>query len=160
MRLIILLSLFLGFASTGFAEELHLVVNGKAVHFGDGDYNEENWGLGVEYTFTPRNDWIKFVSAGFFKDSSYNTSKHVGGGIKRRYRLDNDEDGWFVDLGATAFLMTRKDYKDNNPFFGALPFMTVGNGPVALNVTYIPSVSPKHEALVYFQAVIRLATFD
>ena len=160
MRLIIFLTLLLGVAANSLADELHVVVNGKAIHLDDGDYNEENWGLGAEYTFTPKNNWIKFVNASYFKDSNYNTSKYIGGGMKRRYRLDNDEDGWFADLGAIAFLMTREDYKNNDPFPGILPFAAVGKGPVTLNMTYIPEVTPKHKDLLYFQVLVRVYTFD
>lgn len=160
MRLLLVLTLLVGFAANGVADEFHVVLNGKAIHLDNGNYNEENWGLGVEYTFTPRNNWIKFVNASYFKDSSYNTSKYVGGGIKRRYRLDDDKDGWFFDLGGIAFVMTRKDYKGNDPFLGALPFAAIGKGPVTLNMTYIPEVTPKHKDLLYFQVLFRVATFD
>jgi hypothetical protein len=160
MRLILIVSLLLGFAINAVADELHVVVNGKAIHLDEGNYNEENWGVGVEYAFTPKNNWIKFINASYFKDSNYNTSKYAGGGMKRRYRLDNDQDGWFADIGAIAFLMTRKDYKDNDPFFGILPFAAIGKGPVTLNMTYIPEVTPKHKDLLYFQVLVRVKTFD
>ena len=160
MRLIILITLMFGLTAHNVADELHVVVNGKAIHLDEGDYNEENWGLGAEYAFTPKNNWIKFINASWFKDSSYNTSKYIGAGMKRRYRLDNDKDGWFADLGAIAFLMTRKDYKNNDPFPGILPFAAVGKGPVTLNMTYIPEVTPKHKDLLYFQVLVRVYTFD
>ena len=160
MRLLIILMLGLGIQLTVVADELHVVVNGKAIHLDDGNYNEENWGMGVNYDWTPKNNWIKFAHASFFKDSSYNTSKYIGGGMKRRWSLDDEQDGWRVDLGAIAFLMTRKDYKDNDLFPGILPFAALSNGPVTLNMTYIPSVSPKHKELLYFQLMVRIATFD
>jgi hypothetical protein len=160
MRLLIILSLLLGFTASSLADELHVVINGKAIHLDAGDYNEKNWGLGVEYTFTPKDNWIKFLNASYFKDSSYNTSTYLGGGMKRRYRLDDEKDGCFVDLGAIAFLMTRKDYKDNDPFPGILPFAAIGKGPVTLNMTYIPEVTPKHKDLLYFQILLRVKTFD
>ncbi len=160
MRFIIIMALMLGVHTSVSADELHVVVNGKAIHLDEGDYNEENWGLGLEYDFAPKGNWIKFANASWFKDSNYNTSKYIGGGIKRRFRLDNNEDGWFFDAGAIAFLMTRKDYKDNDPFPGVLPFVAVGNGPVTMNLTYIPSVSPKHKNLLYFQLLLRVKTFE
>ena len=142
------------------AGDFHVVLNGKAIHLDEGEYNEENWGLGLQYDFNPQDDWTKFVNASWFKDSNYNTSKYVGGGIRRRYHLDSHADGWFFDYGAIAFLMTRKDFKNNNPFFGVLPFLSVGNGPVTLNMTYIPSVSPKHKEILYFQFMVRLPSFN
>lgn len=142
-----------------FADELHLVLNGKAIHLDGGDYNEKNWGLGFEYDFAPRGKWIPFIAGSSFKDSNKQTSRYLGGGFKYRYRLDADPDGWFVDGGLIGFLMTRKDYKDNDPFLGALPFVTIGNAWVALNATYIPEVSPKHKQLLYFQLKFRIAQF-
>ncbi|VAW97024.1 hypothetical protein MNBD_GAMMA21-814 [hydrothermal vent metagenome] len=160
MRFLIVIALLFGVHAGATAGELHVVVNGKAIHLDDGNYNEDNWGLGLEYNFTTKTDWITFVNASWFKDSNYNTSKYIGGGMKRRFRLDNSEDGWFFDAGAIAFLMTRKDFKNNDPFPGILPFVAVGNGPVTMNLTYIPSVSPKYKALLYFQLLVRVKTFE
>lgn len=156
----LLMAFLLGVSMTGWADELRVVVNGKAIHLDDGDYNEKNWGVGLEYDFTPRDSWTKFINASYFKDSNYNTSKYIGGGIKKRYALDDDKDGWNAQAGVIFFVMTRKDYKNNSPFPGVLPFVSVGNGPVDLNMTYIPAVSPKHKNLLYFQLLIRVKTFD
>jgi len=160
MRFILFMTLIIGIHSGVLADELHVVVNGKSIHLQSGDYNEENWGLGLQYDFTTKSDWIKFVNASWFKDSNSNTSRYVGAGLKRRYHLDNDDDGWFFDVGGIAFLMTRKDFKDNDPFPGILPFVAVGNGPITLNLTYIPSVSPKHQELLYFQLLVRVKIFE
>lgn len=141
------------------AEELHLIVNGKAIHLDDGDYNEENYGLGLEYDFVPRGRWIPFLNASFFKDSNNQTSKYAGGGVRYRYLLGADDEDWHVDIGAIAFLMTRRDYRNNNPFVGALPFASVGKSFFHLNVTYIPEVSPKHKDLFFFQLMFRLHSF-
>ena len=142
------------------ADELHLVLNGKAIHLDKGDYNEKNWGLGLNYDFTPHDNWIKFLHTSYFKDSNDNTSKCAGGGIKRRFNRDDDSDGWFYEGGVIGFLMTRKDYKNNSPFPGVLPFAAVGNGPVRLNMTYIPAVTPKYKKLLYFQLMVRVKGFD
>lgn len=141
------------------AEEFHLIINGKAIHLSDGRFNEKNYGLGFEYDFKPRNHWISFVNGSFFKDSNNQTSKYLGGGIKRRFELGEQDNGWHVDLGVIGFLMTRYDYKNNEPFFGALPVFSIGKDWYALNATYIPSVTPKHSALFYFQLMFRLAEF-
>lgn len=159
MRYVLTLIAFLACVNTVTAEELHVVLNGKAIHLDDNNYNEENWGLGVNYDFNPRKNWVSFLNASYFKDSNYNTSKYAGGGMKRRYMLEKDPDGWHVDAGLIAFLMTREDYKNNDPFFGALPFVAIGSGWFTLNVTYIPEVSPKHKDLLFFQAMVRVAEF-
>ncbi len=159
IRYALCLILILGTLNMANADELHLVVNGKAIHLSKGNYNESNWGLGFEYDFTPRKNWITFVTGSFFKDSNNQTSRYLGGGMKRRYRLENNSEGWHVDAGVVGFLMTRKDFKNNDPFPGILPFISVGKSWYAMNVTYIPKVSPKYKALVYFQFMFRLAEF-
>lgn len=159
IRYALCLILILGSHNMANADEFHLVVNGKAIHMDKGNYNEKNWGIGFEYNFTPRNNWITFISASSFKDSTYQTSRYVGAGMKRRYRLENNNDGWHVDAGVIAFLMTRKDFKNNSPFPGILPVLSVGKSWYAMNVTYIPKVSPKYKALFYFQLMFRLAEF-
>lgn len=160
MRTVITILMTLALLNTAIADEFHVVLNGKAIHLQEGNYNEENWGLGINYDFAARNNWINFLNASYFKDSNDQTSKYAGGGMKRRYLLDSkDTDGWHLDAGVIGFLMTREDFKDNQPFFGALPFAAIGKGWFTLNATYIPAVSPKHVSLFFFQAMIRVAEF-
>ena len=120
------------------------------------DLNENNWGLGFEYDFEEDKKWINFANGGFFKDSHSNTSKYLGGGTKRRFLFGTDKDSWHIDAGFTAFVMTRKDFKNEQPFFGALPYFSVGTSKVAINATYIPSLSPKHVPLWFFQASFQI----
>jgi len=153
--LLILLSF--SFSQQIIANSFNLIINGKALHENKKNFNENNTGLGFEYNFSEKNKWIPFVNGGFFKDSLSNTSKYLGGGSKRRFLLGADKDGWHIDAGFTAFLMTRKDYKNNSSFLGALPFVSFGTSQFAINATYIPSVNPKYEALWFFQASIQLS---
>ena len=141
------------------ADELQVVLNGKAIHLKNGHYNESNTGLGLEYDFRPQKNWITFIHGSVFKDSNDQTSKYIGGGSKRRFLLENDPNGWRFDAGWIAFLMTREDYRNNQPFFGALPFVSIGKQWFTLNATYIPSISPKHVDLFFFQAMVRIAEF-
>lgn len=160
MRAVMTILITFAFLHTAVADELHVLLNGKAIHLQNGNYNEENWGLGINYDFPVRNNWINFLNASYFDDSNSQTSKYAGGGMKRRYLLEGkDKDGWHIDAGVIAFLMTREDYKDNQPFFGALPFAAIGKSWFTLNVTYIPSISPKHVSLFFFQAMVRVAEF-
>lgn len=152
MLKLILIFIAVSLSSQVFADSLNLIINGKAFHEKNKNYNEDNWGLGFEYNFKENKKWINFVNGGFFKDSNSNTSKYLGGGTKRRFLLTDDQDGWHVDAGFTAFLMTRKDFKNNQPFLGALPFISVGTSKFAINATYIPSVSPKFVGLLFLQA--------
>ena len=157
--IILILTLSLAFVFPVQADELHFILNGKAIHLDGGNYNESNWGYGLEYDFEQRNNWITFINGSSFKDSNNQTSRYLGAGMKRRYLLQKDPEGWHVDAGLIAFFMTRKDYRDNDPFPGVLPFVSIGTPSYALNITYIPEVSPKHKALFYFQATFRLAEF-
>ena len=141
------------------AKELHLVVDGKAYHFTNRNYNEKNYGLGFEYDFDQSENWITFINGSTFKDSLENTSNYLGGGMKRRYKLQDDPNGWHVDVGFIAFLMTRKDYHDNHPFPGILPIASLGKQWFAINATFIPKVSPKHVNLIFVQLMFRLAEF-
>ena len=142
------------------ADELHLIVSGKSIHFGtDTSFNEQNWGLGFEYDFKERNNWIPLITGASFKDSLENTSNYIGGGSKRRFLLGDDPEGLHVDAGVIGFVMTRQDYKNNDPFLGALPFISVGNSRFAVNIIYVPEIVPKMVAFVYFQATFKLAEF-
>jgi hypothetical protein len=147
-------------AAPAWAGELHVVLNGKAIHLDKGDYNENNWGLGFEYDYNPEAKWITFINGSFFQDSNDNTSTYFGPGMKRRYQIGSAMGAdWHFDYGVIAFLMTRKDYKNNNPFPGVLPFISLGTRNVSLNATYIPRVSPKHKQLLFFQVMVRIAEF-
>lgn len=141
------------------AGELHLVVNGKAYHFSNRNYNEKNYGVGFEYDFKRKSNWIHFFNGSTFKDSLMNQSNYIGYGMKRRYKLENDPEGWHADFGFVVFLMTRKDMYDDHPFPGILPVASVGKQWFAINATYIPSVSPKHVSLLFFQIMFRVAEF-
>ena len=149
---LILIFIAFSLSSQVFADSLNLIINGKAFHESKKNFNEENWGLGFEYNFKEEKKWINFANGGFFKDSNSNTSKYLGGGSKRRFLLTDDKDGWHIDAGLTAFVMTSKDFKNNQPFFGALPYVSVGTSKFAVNVTYVPAVSPKSVALIFLQA--------
>ncbi len=75
------------------------------------------------------------------------------------FLLGDDPEGLHVDAGVIGFVMTRQDYKNNDPFLGALPFISVGNSRVAVNIIYVPEIVPKMVAFVYFQATFKLAEF-
>ncbi|VAW91864.1 hypothetical protein MNBD_GAMMA22-1547 [hydrothermal vent metagenome] len=157
-RILIILILLIPF-STATADELHLIVSGKAIHYGSGNYNENNKGFGFEYDFKERNNWIPLITAVSFLDSNSQTSNYLGAGSKRRFRFSNDPKGFHFDAGILAFVMTRQDYKNNDPFVAALPFVSFGYDWLAINITYVPKIQPKMVAFTYFQASIRLFEF-
>ncbi len=157
MKNLVLVIVFIVFSPQVIADSVNLIINGKAFHQNDKNYNENNWGLGFEYNFEEKDKWINFANGGYFKDSNRNRSNYLGGGSKRRFLLSDDKDGWHIDAGYTAFVMTRKDFKNNQPFFAALPFISIGTEKFAINATYIPKASPKLEALVFIQASFQLS---
>jgi hypothetical protein len=115
-----------------------VVLNGRAVHMNASkDWNEDNWGLGVEREFVSNTSrWVKVALANGFQDSMGDPSYMAGGGLKRRFRPGADD--FYVDLGGIAFLMTREKVNGNRPFPGVLPAATFGFKRVALNLTYLP----------------------
>jgi hypothetical protein len=114
-----------------------VVLNGRSVHMNAGEqWNEDNWGLGIEREFKSASPWVKVALANGFKDSLGNPSYMAGGGLKRRFHVRSDD--FYVDLGGIAFMMTRDGVNGNAPFPGLLPAATVGFKRVALNLTYLP----------------------
>lgn len=164
-RSILLVSILVTMASPLVAGELSLLINGKAIHLGDAksdNLNENNWGAGLQYDYEIiNNKWVPFSTVSAFKDSNRESSFYVGGGIMRRYMLGSDaESSLHFDAGLVGFLMTRKDYRDREPFLGILPAFSVGNKNVAVNITYIPKVDPKLVPLWFFQLKVSTSIFD
>jgi len=121
------------------AGEISTVINGKSYHLGASeDWNDNNYGLGLEYEFASETRWKKRLMANGFRDSNNEMSYMAGGGIHRNLYSGNRLKGLYVDAGINAFLMTRKDINDNQPFPAALPSVTVGNRYVGFNLTYLP----------------------
>lgn len=150
-------------SSAASAQDWGVVVNGKAIHLNsEQDWNESNWGLGIEREFDRQSRWVKVVLGNGFRDSTDELSYMAGAGIKRRFRLNRLADDLFVDVGVIGFLMTRQDVGGNRPFPGLLPALTVGSRNVALNLTYLPrnwadmatnisSVDPNVDGILFLQ---------
>jgi len=151
------------FSPVGHAAELHFILNGKAIHLEDPapgqEFNEKNWGAGLRYDFDASEDgkWIPFLTSAGFNDSNKNPSYYAGGGAMRRFQPTGSPVHY--DLGLVGFLMTRQDFKNNNPFPGILPVFSMGTDAVAVNVTYVPDIAPKSVPLIFFQLKIRLMSF-
>ncbi len=107
-------------AGAAAADETSLLVNGKALHINTPagkNLNEKNWGLGLQYDWDLADSkWRPFATASGFIDSNRHPSYYAGGGALRRFQFD----GMHADVGAIGFLMTRKGYKNDNPFPGVL----------------------------------------
>jgi len=136
--LLVLLALPL---SPALAGDLSTVFNGKSFHLGaTQDWNENNYGLGLEYTFKRESRWKPRLMANGFRDSNEDMSYMVGGGLHRTLFASDRMIGLYIDAGIDAFVMTRTDVNGNKPFPGALPSLTVGNRYIGVNLTYLPKV--------------------
>ena len=126
-------------ASTALAGEFSGVLNGRSIHLGASeDWNENNYGLGLEYQFASESRWRTRLMANGFQDSNEDMSYMVGGGLHRNLFATDRLRGFYVDAGLNAFVMTREDVEDGSPFPGILPTLTVGNRYVGINLTYLP----------------------
>ncbi len=149
------------FAANAGADELGLLINGKALHINapaGKNLNESNWGMGFQYDWAPIHGggWVPFAMVSGFSDSNKNPSYYVGGGVLRRFESAN---GLRADIGIIGFAMTRKNYKNDKPFLGALPAFSLGTKRFAVNMTYIPKVDPKMVALFFFQLKVNMDAF-
>ena len=121
------------------AGELSAVLNGRSIHIGaTEDWNENNLGFGLEYQFASESRWKTIVMANGFRDSNESMSYMAGAGLHRTLFDTQHLGDFYVDVGLNAFLMTREDVNDNQPFPGVLPSLTVGNRYVGFNLTYLP----------------------
>ena len=155
---------FLGFfAVPAGAGDFSVLLNGKAIHLDTKpgiQYNESNWGLGLQYDLAPVEEkWIPFVTASGFKDSNKNMSYYAGGGLLHRTSFEWGKTPMHFDAGAIVFLMKRKGFKDGDPFAGVLPAVSLGTPKVSVNMTYIPKVDPKMVPILFFQLKITLGAF-
>lgn len=122
------------------AGEFQAVFNGKSFHVGASeDWNEDNYGLGIEYQFASQSRWKTQLLANGFVDSNEDMSYMVGGGVHRNLFTSERLNGLYLDAGINVFLMTRTDVNDNRPFPGALPSLAVGNRYIGFNITYLPT---------------------
>jgi hypothetical protein len=138
-----LLALFIALPlSSATAGEFSTIINGKSFHIGASqEWNEANYGLGIEFTFKRDSRWKPRLMANGFRDSNDDMSYMVGGGLHRNLYATDRLNGFYFDAGINAFVMTRSDVNGNKPFPGALPSLTIGNRYVGINLTYLPKVA-------------------
>ena len=139
VHLIVVATLLSLLSSPAFAGKLSAVVNGKSYHFNSSyQWNENNYGFGVEHEFTQKSAWRKIAMANGFRDSTNNMSYMAGAGLHRRIYETDQLEGFYIYAGLNAFVMTREDVNGNKPFPGLLPSISIGNDKVGLNLTYMP----------------------
>jgi hypothetical protein len=127
-------------AATAFAGDVSIVINGRSHHFNSNyDWNENNYGVGLEYQFETTSRWKKIVMANGFRDSTDRMSYMAGAGLHRRLLETHRFSGFYIDAGINAFIMTREDVNDKKPFPGVLPSLSIGNRYGGFNLTYLPT---------------------
>ena len=125
--------------SSAYAGKFNAVVNGKSYHFNSTyDWNENNFGLGLEHEFESKSAWRTTVMANAFRDSTDNMSYMAGAGLHRRLFETDRLSGFYVYAGLNAFIMTRDDVESSKPFPGILPSVSIGNEKIGFNLTYLP----------------------
>lgn len=130
------------FVAPAQAEQLSVIVNGKSHHFDSSyDWNEDNYGVGLEYEFATESRWRTVAMANGLRDSNDQMSYMVGAGLHRRLFATDRLAGFYVDAGINALLMTREDVNDNRPFPSVLPSLSFGNRHMGLNLTYLPKIA-------------------
>ena len=138
-RLTFLALLIVAPASSALAGNFSAVLNGRSIHVdATENWNEDNVGLGLEYQFATESRWKKQIMVNGFRDSSEDMSYMAGAGLHRTLFASDRLDGFYIDAGINAFVMTRRDVNDNRPFPGAVPSLSVGNRYMGINLTYLP----------------------
>jgi hypothetical protein len=126
-------------ASPAIAGKYSAVVNGKSYHFNSTyQWNENNYGFGVEHEFTQKSAWKRVAMVNGFRDSTENMSYMAGAGLHRRVFETDKLAGFYIYAGINAFVMTRDDVSGGRPFPGLLPSISIGNDKMGLNLTYMP----------------------
>ena len=121
------------------AGKFSAVVNGKSYHLNSSyDWNENNYGFGVEHQFKQKSAWRTTAMANGFRDSTDNMSYMAGAGLHRRIYETDRLAGFYIYAGLNAFVMTRDDVNDSKPFPGILPSISIGNDKVGFNLSYLP----------------------
>ena len=125
--------------SSAMAGKTSAIINGKSYHLNSSyDWNEDNYGFGVEYEFEQESVWKKVVMANGFRDSTRKVSYMAGAGLHRRIYETDALAGFHVYAGINVFVMTREDVNSNKPFPGILPSIMIGNDYAGFNLTYLP----------------------
>jgi hypothetical protein len=140
--LLVLPTLAFTSASAAATGKLSAVINGKSFHIGAKyDWNESNYGMGLEYELPSFTRWKTVLMANGFLDSTESTSYMAGAGLHRRLVSSERYADFYFDIGLDAFLMTRNDHENGRPFPGVLPCLSIGNRHAGINLTYLPKAA-------------------
>jgi len=148
-----------------------MILNGKSFHVNSNyDWNENNYGVGLEYQFEGNSRWVRTGMVNAFLDSQNNMFYMGGGGLHRRLVASDRIGGLYFDAGLNVFVMSRKDINDHRPFAGILPSATLGNRYGGLNLSYVPkqavhdfahadTLDPGIDGVFFLQLKLRIDKF-
>lgn len=138
-KLALLVILFALQISPAMAGKSSAVLSGKSYHFNSTyDWNENNFGLGLEHEFESDSAWRITVMANGFRDSTDSMTYMAGAGLHRRLFETDRMSGFYIYAGLNVFIMTRDDVEGSKPFPGILPSVSIGNEKIGFNLTYLP----------------------
>lgn len=110
----------------------YVVLNGVSDHQIEGEWNEENYGIGWERSLY-YDDHKRTYSAGGYVDSNGGRAYYVGTGYE--YRLGASP----FYAGGTFQLTAREDLYDGYP--GPMAYLSASyDGPVGINLIWVPSI--------------------
>lgn len=102
-----------------------LVINTISFHHVSGDFNEKNFGLGIEHSLNNN----VYISAGGYENSYYDRSYYAGVGYEQ-------EVSKYFKVGSEVFYAT--GYEEDGPFAAALTG-SVGTDRFNIKVLHIPT---------------------
>jgi hypothetical protein len=104
--------------------------------------NEFNPGLGLRYEPAGDSRGVKFLEAGFYKDSGRHWTAFAGPGYQLRLR-----ERWLV--GGALLLFDSRTYNHGRLFVAPIPVVSYDFGSFRLNAVYAPRVSDINEFAVF-----------
>lgn len=127
-----------------------LQINAVSHHPARNDLNERNTGLGLQYT-TADATLVTRYALGTLTNSMGDRTWYAGAAYGPRLGERDFYVSPAVFLGVLTYPSSGRSLLP-----AALPVLTIGSGPVALNAIYVPEIGDKTAAAVLFQVTLRL----
>lgn len=141
--------LLLFFLTNSMADvQYYLDINGVSKHLSndyDVDFNENNKGGGITLEQKEKNNLIRMLTAGGFKNSYNNNSFYAGGGLAKRFYMNGPKSP-YLDIGGVAGGVTGYD-KAVSPL--VMPMMSLGMDDLyKLRLMYAPETKQNPATLM------------
>lgn len=139
--LLAILILSLGISESAYAQQWRANVYLGSYHpdkeaaVREGVDNQENPGLGINYTFANG----VFIESGIYKDSGSNTAKYAGVGYYHPFFNER------LLIGGAFALMHSDTYNEGNAFVAPIPSMALDFRSFRIHAVWFPKVSGFNE---------------